>query len=538
MVPDYQFIEVVTTWSRDLGRWDLLDVIWRDHLDDSRLTRHPGVVAVLRSLPDGARRRYPALTWGMALAEAQASEHPHRVALRRVIRDGVVLHSTWYGNEDLDAIVSAGSIWMLCQRMLPADARSRSPQSPSATGPALEEVIAEHAERGITPSEWARTTFTVVAAHNALGQGELARATSLGGLATILEGAGPQLDVVARGVVQLSLALGGTLPLNLGGHSPGPAPDEAGNWGLVAQAGMIMVRLADGLRALDRLDRGGCERALRLVRPEEAWVASVGTIHAYLEAVYRALWVSPEQALAGLDAVRATYAGRTPEALDPLGMRLLARARSFILVRLGAADAAMTAAADLPEDYGRVALARTHLLIGDTDEAQRVANEGLLDPRTWLHDRLHLRMLRSAAVLMDPLAGACEQASAVRALVEAAEEQTLLPLALPQNARTVILERVRAHAADDDPEVLLTMESRLHDLVDVAESDASRIQLTNREQVLLPLLASSEPVPEIAKHLHLSPNTVRKQVVGLRAKFQAGNRAELIRNARQAGHLH
>ncbi|HEY3408658.1 MAG TPA: helix-turn-helix transcriptional regulator, partial [Propionicimonas sp.] len=55
--------------------------------------------------------------------------------------------------------------------------------------------------------------------------------------------------------------------------------------------------------------------------------------------------------------------------------------------------------------------------------------------------------------------------------------------------------------------------------------------LTDRETVLLPLLATNKTVPEIAKQLHVSVHTVRKQVATLREKFQAPNRAELVRKA-------
>ena len=55
--------------------------------------------------------------------------------------------------------------------------------------------------------------------------------------------------------------------------------------------------------------------------------------------------------------------------------------------------------------------------------------------------------------------------------------------------------------------------------------------------LLLPLLATDESVPDIARRLHVSVNTVRKQVVTLREKFQADSRAELVRRARTYGAL-
>ncbi len=50
--------------------------------------------------------------------------------------------------------------------------------------------------------------------------------------------------------------------------------------------------------------------------------------------------------------------------------------------------------------------------------------------------------------------------------------------------------------------------------------------------------ATDDPVPEIAKKLQVSANTVRKQVVTLRKKFAAESRPELIRKAKVYGALH
>jgi DNA-binding NarL/FixJ family response regulator len=79
--------------------------------------------------------------------------------------------------------------------------------------------------------------------------------------------------------------------------------------------------------------------------------------------------------------------------------------------------------------------------------------------------------------------------------------------------------------------------ARLAELNDAGEHGLRPLHLTERERVLLPLLSTDDRVPEIARKLHVSVNTVRKQVVTLREKFQAGTRAELIRRARNYGAL-
>jgi DNA-binding CsgD family transcriptional regulator len=536
-VPDNRYLELVVHWSRELGRWDLLDRIWRERLCGRAVSRYPEVLAVFRSLPEAARRQRPALTWAMGLAEARYSDDPLRIAMRTVIHDGVLLHSSWHLHDDLDAAVTAASIWMYCQRMLPADGFARALSASSRTGAAVERLIDAKAQQGVSPSDLAQTVLAIVSAQTALGLGDLAMAASKASLATILKGAGRGMDAAARGIVQLSQSVCGVLPLTASGFEVPPRPQDGDVSALAGQTGWLMSTLARGLRALDRLDRTGCEEALHLVRQQDAWGSRVGAVHAYLEAVHGALWLSPERALANLDAAIATNAGRSSEALEPLGARLIGRARTFILCRLGAIDAAQAAATELPEQCRRVTQARAHLHIGEFDEAARVATEGLLDSRTLLKDRVQLTVLKNVAAVMDPMASAEEKDTSVRLILQIAmEEQMLVPLALPRRLREEILCRART-CAEVDLTRIRAIEDRLSELVDVPDSDAQRVRLTGREEILLPLLATSQTVPEIAKSLHVSPNTVRKQVASLREKFQAGTRADLIRHARHAGFL-
>ena len=74
-------------------------------------------------------------------------------------------------------------------------------------------------------------------------------------------------------------------------------------------------------------------------------------------------------------------------------------------------------------------------------------------------------------------------------------------------------------------------------LRDGALALAPPLRLTRREEVLLPLLATAATVQEIANQQYVSVNTLRKQVVALRQKFDATSRDELIRRAHEAGLL-
>jgi DNA-binding NarL/FixJ family response regulator len=60
-------------------------------------------------------------------------------------------------------------------------------------------------------------------------------------------------------------------------------------------------------------------------------------------------------------------------------------------------------------------------------------------------------------------------------------------------------------------------------------------QLTDREREILALVAQHRTNPEIARHLGLSPKTVRNHVSNIFTKLQVAGRAELIIQAREAG---
>ena len=59
--------------------------------------------------------------------------------------------------------------------------------------------------------------------------------------------------------------------------------------------------------------------------------------------------------------------------------------------------------------------------------------------------------------------------------------------------------------------------------------------MANPEQLPPDVMAAKFGVGRLARHLFVSVNTVRKQVVALRAKLGASSRAELVRRARELG---
>jgi len=60
-------------------------------------------------------------------------------------------------------------------------------------------------------------------------------------------------------------------------------------------------------------------------------------------------------------------------------------------------------------------------------------------------------------------------------------------------------------------------------------------ELTAREREVLDLIARHQTNPEIAKHLYLSPKTVRNHISNIFTKLQVADRAQAIIRAREAG---
>ncbi|MEM7143366.1 MAG: LuxR C-terminal-related transcriptional regulator [Actinomycetota bacterium] len=152
----------------------------------------------------------------------------------------------------------------------------------------------------------------------------------------------------------------------------------------------------------------------------------------------------------------------------------------------------------------RVSLADVDLERADSHlaEAERLAAAG--------HERLLLASVRLARSDLAHLSGDARSAS------------------------SILAEGIELCAACPDPGVL-------RDELDGAgrrRGDARlATQLTERELVVLRLLASRLSLPEIARELNVSPNTVKSQAAAVRSKLGASSRAEAVGIARDGGLL-
>lgn len=513
------------------ANWAALQYLWTKFLSDAEFTEHPRLARSFAELPESVRRDYPLLS--MAAADAYASALPPDArgpeVARIVARDAMTLHSRWAGHSDTDAAVLAGTLWMVTQRYQPTDALEAL-DAAWHTRNELVEFLARRREEQRPANIAVWSFFRAASAQLALIRADLAEAAADAEFAVVAGDDSEAVDL-ARGTRALALALAG---VDAGEALRGPAPvwrrgivpgkgtrdEAAASWSLAQ--GLVRVRL---------LDRDGVAEALADTTPR-ARGSAVWTGRAWLAATATGLWGDPREALAVLDTDIAENSLTSIEQRQTLGMVALGRARHQLLLRLGGIVAATDAVAAIPAPW-HWAPAALHLLwTGDTDGAASAAESALYDPLTPRTDRLRMALIRAAAAVRRH-SGEVGDRLALDALTKCIRAGNLLPVTeLPRGLRQEVVGAAQALASTELAELV----ARLAQLAP-SEEVGPAAALTRREQVLLPLLATSATAAEIAAQLHVSVTTVRSQIATLRSKFGARSRAELVRRARDAGLL-
>ncbi len=516
-------------WALILQDWQSIDAAWLNGVRRRGGEQAPDVVRLLDTLPGEARRINPLLTWAWAAVGGYTAGPGRResVAILRVVADAVSLHSRWRETTSTDAAVAAGSIWMLAQRFLPSSPPSAALDAAWQTQQEVAAFIAERRHDLDPPSAVVEVTFRAASARIALARADLRRVITEADFALALD---PQLaEWMVRGATNFVLELAG-LP---------SAPEHRSGDGPMFGIGLefqdeMSGRLARALAALRHLDRAACEAVLAefdsMPAGAPGWTGVV-----FLQKVIGALWGDPAETLNRTDAAIARHGMVWLEHRGTLGAILVGRGRVALLNRLGAYRTALDVAASLPEDSGRTVMALTLLWSGDHAAAVQAAEVTLHDPETSLVDRVIMQVARASALALDTSTPAQEWVPAAQvAVLACSENDHWLAVALvPPEARDKLLGAV----TPDTVPGLELMLGRIAELSPDPRRIGATISLSRREQLLLPLLAGPQSVPEIAAALHVSGNTVRKQVVTLRAKFGAATRQELVRRARDAGLL-
>lgn len=535
--PDRNLVGEVVRWARDLGRWEAVERVWIALAEHTGELSH-GTLALFRDLPLEARRARPMLTWASGAADSVLSDSKRQegeAMLARLLLDSALLHADWSVRDDTDWAVSAGTFRMVGERRLPTTHAGQSLEAAWRTKQEIDAFIDTRSRAGNGPARTPQAVFRAFSARLALCMGDPIRAMEEARWAALLADWEP-VSVLAAGVEALASSIAmEDGPVNHS-HPRLKGIDEEG-LGVRGLRGMGQVHelLADGNEAFRRLDREGVDRCLALVSPGAASVAGIWSVRAALAGNREALWGNVAEGVNRLSAEidRQSILGREQE--EPLGGALLDSARVLLLTKAGAFGAAIQAAEALAGTVGLLPQARIHLWAGQFKRAVRLADSGPYQAGLELIDRYRLTVLKAAAALLDGTCDAALRAEAVSEMRRQIELETFISIGLlPKPARDVLLDLYRAEGDTDAPNYLLLLD-RLRLLNDDGEGGIRPLHLTEREAVLLPLLATEESVPEIARKLHVSVNTVRKQVVTLREKFQADTRAELVRKASAYG---
>jgi DNA-binding CsgD family transcriptional regulator len=436
-------------------------------------------------------------------------------------------------------------MWMWAQSSLGGSINDPQLDSAWETHLAVENAITERTGRGDPPSTRTLVFFHSISAATALLRADWDRARLHAGLGAATSNGGDYFGMAAKVALALIGQLMGNTEESHGfgrseiGAAGNPLPAAAVN-GNVSSSVTQLLNLGQILEAILRLDRNGAREllakrgrsvsAMRLFNyaPIVVWIQSIGNT----------LWADPPAALAEFDAALKgrDLSGGSPDQWTALLMRI----RAELLLNLGAPNRAENLIATLLATDRWVALvpaARLQLAVGNPERAISLADEGIYSLKLSMLDRAHLHAIRAAASLA---AGA--EADEVDRQIRSAgmfclEAGTAVPFAmLPQELRASLVDLHHPHA-DGSYCLLLDVAARggFDNLRQSFPSKNLLIHLTPREKILLPLLGTKATLQEIAQGQFVSVNTVRKQVVSLRKKLGAKNRAEVLPRAHELG---
>ena len=530
-------------WALESGDWANLEAVWRTY-SPGDLVADAVVCAGYASTPKGVRAERPGLSFAAAVAAAY-EPHSGRLDLDRMItaliRDARTLHGDWARHETAEARVVAGTLWLLAHAVIPESVADPQHEVLTRTYDELVKLIHDSSLSGSAVTARALTFFHSIVSLVALLRGDWSRARREGEFALILnEGCGLPAFLAALVVGSSCAMSGGTqnsvlTETFLAEHAAHECRTRV--W---LEPAFHLVKADSALRALDR------ELTRHHLRQHNAEASSAQwfnsrRIHAAVMSTAAILWDDPEQSLARFDSLvpdSANYVQPT----NPWG-NLLLRCRVELLLALGARNRAEQIVVDLlaraDDSVSAVPAAWFYLCTGRFSDALSKADEGIFELEVSLADRAFLYVAKSAALQQGGAAEELVASAAIAACVTCAQAKTLLPFAaLPAAVRSYLVAEHGKHHGDNDCFVSLAVRRGAFDtLRDGALALVPPLRLTRREEVLLPLLATAATVQEIANQQYVSVNTLRKQVVTLRQKFDATTRDDLVRRAHEAGLL-
>lgn len=533
----------LANWATEGRDWESFEALWIIY-SPAELMSDPGARSAYAEAPADKRAKWPALSFGASLCSAYdpaSGQVDLDQVLAALIRDGRTLHAKWVDKEPVDAKVAAGTLWMLAQATIPEALEDPMLDGSMATYHELTRVIRESSISGGAVSARSLTFFHATASLVAFMRADWARArreAELGMMLTDSCGFAGFLSCLVVG--SSSSASGNTQYASMSERFL--ARHTAHNCvvnGWIEPA----MHLCWADAATRRLDRERTRHHLELHAQEGTatrWF-NIQPMNARILSTAAIIWLDPEQALAQFDSI-VTDAGFEAGLDTPWGP-LLMRSRAELLMNVGALSKAGAMVDQLlahgDASVSAVPAARFALSSSDFERAVAKADEGIFSLQLSLADRAHLYALKAAALQLAGAAADQVGHAAAAACVVSEQADTLVPFAmLPAGVRSVLVDDHHLHHPSGTCFVAVAQQrGAFAGLQDCGVTVPVVLKLTRREEVLLPLLATSATVQEIADQQFVSVNTVRKQVVALREKLGAPTRGELIRRASELGLL-
>jgi LuxR family maltose regulon positive regulatory protein len=304
--------------------------------------------------------------------------------------------------------------------------------------------------------------------------------------------------------------------------------DTTAQWGHFVIG--VGARVAIGLLALDELDPLACQAQLKHLGDGSTSV-ELWPYVAYLHAEYGLHYGDAAEALARLNTARRAH----PPALTAQGAAatLLGCAAADLLMANGQGQRAshvLTRTGDAGDPMTAVPLARISLLAGDLSVTRAIAADALQMESATERVRLELLLLEAlAAQRMNDVEDSHRLMR--RALELVSRTGVVRPLTTLRPAELGALLRVAGH--DMDAGLLQLVSQHRNPYPDRIRM----VALTRRERQLVDALATGSARQEIADQLHISINTLKKQLVALYRKLDARTRDEALARLRERGFI-
>lgn len=528
---------------RAVGDWDRLEELWYRWGMRMIVIDPVATFAAFGAIPEPECSPRPGLRFAAAYAESVAEMHRHLLAPDGEDRDATVdrlsvrltevtsaLGPRWRELDSSDGRLHVGITWMRFQRL------RGDFDGAIATMGELERSLAAEASVREPASDRNRAFFRLEQGILLFFLDRWAEAKEVLREAVLLwqrPGRGDYVPAYALALTALMSALQGSRA-----RAVESLARAQGIFGEVRNLSYVTVLTTsvEALLAVDRLDIDRAQRHIRrldgVAEESELWPL-VMQLRQWIDVLAGDAAASVSEQ--GRLLAAATGAGR----LSPLARRLVSRARVEGLLSLGQAQRArahLERSPALSSSAAHVCWARLSLMAGRDDQVLRHVDIVLHDARAAHRDRAAALLCAAAVNLRAGRAEGVDRAC-IEAVSELRRAGSLVPLAVAARAeRDALVDRCAV--SPEWPALLAALEVTDEDVVeriaDVAggfPAHAPLIDLTARERELLVLLDARLTQPEMARRLHLSLSTVKKQVAGLYRKLGVESQAAALERA-------